>query len=238
MKYYLLLLMLLLFGVNGNAQHSLKKFPSPKYIEIPFKIVRSTDPLKTVVASYANYTFKLLEGREEGRDNGKVFVYQKGKLIQTVAVNSWINPLAINNAYLLVADINSDHQTDFKVVYYNAKGAGYLDSESSNVFFLARADMRFNIVSFTGFGIDEYDFNKDGKFEVVIQNLNDFKGERYWISDVFAFENDQLVNVSSRYHYPKAETLFEYDDKRVRRIPSNDLIKLSHKLPEDYSVSH
>lgn len=245
MKYYLLLLMLLLLGVNSNAQYPFEKYPSPKYRKLTFKEVAVNDTVKFGAAHYGNYTIKLLTGSNRAApigQNNNILLYYKGKLVKKASGYNYHNYGDFEDVDLFVGDVNGDGLPDFKMAYYSSGPTGLASTRLLCLTFLARKDHGFDVVSFTTFAFtkrQEFDFDGDGKFEFVTQYLKYVKGHSYWVFDVFSYQNGHLVNVDDKYRYPIAVQYLNHDNfKPTNRISRQQLLQLSHKLPEDYSVSH
>jgi hypothetical protein len=229
-------ILLVFVASKSYAQYTFEKYPAKKYDSVSFKTSDINDSTQMAVASYKNYTIKLIE--VGGLDGGSILLYFKNKLIKKA--DGAFARITYATFPLYIEDINNDGRFDFIIATYYGGAAGLASSNIFTTFFSNKGNNRFSSVSYGSFYSGpqkEYQFNHDGKYEIIGQSLVRYKQHNYWLFDLYNYKNGKLVNVGKKYNYPIAVPYLNKETfKATNKIPQKQLQKLSLKQPNLFSA--
>ena len=232
----LLCLILLLLSAKCFAQYPFEKLPVRKFDSVTFKVHYTKDSTQIAVARYGDYKFEIFERRLNGGSN--IILYSKGRVIKRIkGIFSMANCVLQTMAPLYTYTENG--KTNFIISYGNEVGTGLAGSRVAKVYLIEKENKSFVATSFGDFWerpFNQYALSQNGTYQIVAQELVEYKGHNYWLFDLYNFFDGKLLNVSSKYGYPIAVPyLLKETFKPTNKIPKKELRKLSLKLPEFYT---
>ena len=225
--------LLLLFSVKCFGQYPFEKHLPKKYDSVSFKNIEANDSNHVFVAKYKNYKIKLLDTRL--KDSSNLLLYFKGRLIKKAKCNSdFFSTYLLPSLY--ISDIDDDGRIDFKFITWNVGATGLGGSRAYVFYLFNKGNNRFSLISYADFFFyRQFQFDSDGRYEIVGQTLVNYQGHHYWLFDLYNYNDGKLINVSKKYGYPIAVSyLYNETFKPTNKIPKKDLERLSLKLPEFY----
>jgi hypothetical protein len=238
MRFKIIFLLSLFFTLHLNAQthFTLSKKISYKSVKIQTGQFKA-DSLKVAIAdisklpSLENLTLTF-ERSIDAESTTLNFLYQEKKL----------KSYTFDNVYwtlddnLKVADIDGNGLLDIKLVFFN-NGSGLAGSLSTKVY-LFNLGNRFKVISFFDFsGEDEYDLNKDGKYEILSKNHIYLNNHSYWVYNTYNFTGEKIINVSKSYQYPLwTKHLYRTDREIAKEISYNERLKEFRVQPNEFTI--
>ncbi|MBE9585192.1 hypothetical protein IM792_12095 [Mucilaginibacter sp. JRF] len=229
---YLILIILLNFGLNSYAQYPFEKYPKPKYKVVPFKVIVDNEK-KYVLrsASYKGYHITLEDVDSEAQI---LRLFYKQKLIKKLQSDLGYTRLTLEtDSTLYAADIDGNGLVDFKLKTYN-NGSGLAGSRMNKLFLFNKGKNKFSAVQYMDFFDNiERDLNGDGCFDIVTQHYLLQNNHSYWVFDMFNFRDGKFVNVSAENNYPILVQLLYRDNYKItNHFTRKQMRKFSFKKPE------
>jgi hypothetical protein len=205
---FLILTLLLLNCLSVSAQKILARYPAIHYTSFPLKPLIEGDSAHPSftgeIGSLAHedkYTYSIFIRPDAKKEVSWITVKRNGRTELKVEEPTGLDSFTLDSVY--TADINGDSFVDIKLVIpmHTTKANPVNVTE---VYLFQHLKNNFTKISFGDIGgRPERDMNSDGNYEIVTRSLRPFEGHTYWIFNVYEYTNDDLVNVSNKYGYPK-----------------------------------
>jgi hypothetical protein len=243
MKLLPYLAFLTMLSASVHPQFPFEKYPAIKYEQnvewIPISLEQNEN-----VACRAATISDLFDSSDGLRIEmvcatpGEIRLYRQSTLTQT-----FLEPTPYYGSLLeaaCVADIDGDGRKDVKFAWFTG-GSGLASSIMRVVYLFQYQPGLFTKVSYYTFYSDatriERDFDGDGRYEIITNDVTNFEGHNYWTFNVYNFNVNKLVNVNDRFDFPVMVQLLNRENfAPTARITRQQRKKFSADHPSELDI--
>ncbi len=194
------ILIFLIFAVKSEAYD--KDYPPYKFKVGPFKSLQSK-PL----VDYDHSEYKSSDGKvvvrliEKDSESFDFDIKEDNNIVFKKNIRDTPFPYEVYRE-----DVDGNNLKDF-IVFSSYRMNGFSSWGLRVEIFLRKKEGGYQRIAYDGayVGMEDFvDFNKDGKYEVIISGIYSGREHTYYSYDIYEFEDYKLVNADSKYKgFPK-----------------------------------